>query len=72
MIKHKSNKFPFKKPAFLILNPPHIKPLKFSRIEKPKKVLKKTKSLNKNSEILTFLSKKNNNNNNSFINIQDT
>jgi hypothetical protein len=55
IIKHKINKFSFKKPTLSSLkNLPHIKLLKFSGIEKLKEVFKKTKSLNKNSEILAF------------------
>jgi hypothetical protein len=72
IIKHKFNKFPFEKPTFSLQNPPHIEPSEYSGIEKPKEVLKKTKLLNKNLEILVFLSENNNNNNNnSFINVQD-
>jgi hypothetical protein len=66
----KPSAFFFEKPTFQSLN---TNPLEFKRINKSKEVLKKTKPLNKNSKILTFLSdnNSNNNNNNSFINAQD-
>jgi hypothetical protein len=64
MTKHKTiieknSTFTFEKPSSTNL-------FKFKDIEKPKEVLKKTKSLNKNTEILEFLfnHKINNNNNN--------
>jgi hypothetical protein len=52
--------FTFKKPT----TPNSVNSPKFKRIEKPKEVIKKTKPLNKNSEILKFLFDNNNNNNN--------
>jgi hypothetical protein len=69
MIKHI---FAFKMPIISPTKPLSINLPKFKRIEKPKEVIKKTKPLNKNYEILAFLSKNNNNKyNNSFVNAQD-
>jgi hypothetical protein len=70
MSKHK---FAFNKPTIPTTPTPCIELLEFKRIEKPKEVIKKTKPLNKNFEILDFLFENNNksNNNNNNNNAQD-
>jgi hypothetical protein len=69
MSKHKTNID--KNTAFTFDKPSSTNPPEFTSIEKPKEVIKKTKLLNKNTEILEFFfdqkidnSKSNNNNNN--------